>query len=65
MRFFRSRRPVVWAALLVTFLGLALFAWNLLFPDADSPLRYTGGVLCLLGIAGLAFIDVVFASSAE
>jgi hypothetical protein len=64
MQFYRgAERRVVWTGPLVTLVGLTLFGWNALFPDADSPLRYTGGVLCQLGIAGLAFVYVVFASA--
>jgi hypothetical protein len=58
-------RVQAWAGPLITLLGMILFGWNVVAPDAASPVRYTAGVLCQLGIAGFAFIHVVFTSSSE
>ena len=65
IRLLERRLRRVWIAPVITALGLALFAWNVVAPDAASPMRYAAGVLCLLGIAGLCFVFAVFVSAPD
>ena len=55
-----ARLKRTWIGPLITLVGLTLFIWNVVAPDAGSPTRYAAAVLCLLAIASLNFIFAVF-----